>query len=131
MESTRVVSTDSDFYAVTKSILKKAVEEAVNERSIKDLNRGEKITIPQQDIHEPSFGHGQGGTGSIVHPGNKEFNTGDRIPKPPGGGGQGSGSGDASDQGEGEDDFVFKSPKKSFSIMYLRILSSLIFCKKN
>ncbi|MGB0941502.1 MAG: YeaH/YhbH family protein [Marinomonas sp.] len=94
--------------------IKKAVEEAVNERSIKDLNRGEKITIPQQDIHEPSFGHGQGGTGSIVHPGNKEFNTGDRIPKPPSGGGQGSGSGDASDQGEGEDDFVFQISQEEF-----------------
>ncbi|SBS31345.1 hypothetical protein MSP8886_02076 [Marinomonas spartinae] len=94
--------------------IRKAVEEAVNERSIKDLDRGERITIPQKDIHEPSFGHGQGGTGSIVHPGNKEFITGDRIPKPKGGSGSGSGNGDASDSGEGEDDFVFQISQEEF-----------------
>lgn len=97
-----------------RSHIRKAVEEAVNERSIKDLDRGEKITIPQKDIHEPSFGHGQGGTGSIVHPGNKEFSTGDRIPKPRGGAGSGTGDGDASDSGEGEDDFVFQISQEEF-----------------
>ncbi|MFD1384779.1 YeaH/YhbH family protein [Rhodanobacter aciditrophus] len=94
--------------------IRKAVEEAVNQRSIQDLDRGEQITIPKRDIHEPTFGHGQGGTGSIVHPGNKEFAPGDRINKPQGGQGQGSGSGDASNQGEGEDDFVFQISQEEF-----------------
>lgn len=94
--------------------IRKAVEEAVNKRSIQDLDRGEQITIPKRDIHEPHFGHGQGGTGSIVHPGNKEFSPGDRLPKPEGGGGQGSGQGDASNQGEGEDDFVFQISQEEF-----------------
>ncbi|TDO98758.1 YeaH/YhbH family protein [Marinomonas balearica] len=95
--------------------IRKAVEDAVNERSITDLDRGEKITIPQKDIHEPNFGHGEGGRGSIVHPGNKEYMTGDRIPKPQGGGsGSGSGQGKAGNQGEGEDDFVFQISQDEF-----------------
>ena len=94
--------------------IRKAVEEAVNQRSIQDLDRGEQITIPKRDIHEPNFGHGSGGKGSIVHPGNKEFATGDRIPKPEGGSGQGAGQGNASNQGEGEDDFVFQISQEEF-----------------
>ncbi|MBM6549682.1 YeaH/YhbH family protein [Marinomonas ostreistagni] len=97
-----------------KEHIRKAVEQAVNQRSIQDLDRGEQITIPKRDIHEPHFGHGQGGKGSIVHPGNKEFASGDRIPKPEGGQGGGSGQGNASNQGEGEDDFVFQISQEEF-----------------
>ncbi|MFT2109915.1 YeaH/YhbH family protein [Marinomonas sp. 2405UD68-3] len=96
-----------------KDHIKKAVEEAVNSRSIQDLDRGESITIPKRDIHEPVFGHGQGGRDSAVHPGNKEFESGDRIPKPQGGAGQGGG-GNASDSGEGDDDFVFQISQEEF-----------------
>ncbi|WP_191600398.1 YeaH/YhbH family protein [Marinomonas algicola] len=96
-----------------KTHIKKAVEEAVNSRSIQDLDRGESITIPRRDIHEPVFGHGQGGKGSVVHPGNKEFQSGDRIPKPQSGQGQG-GNGSASDSGEGDDDFVFQISQEEF-----------------
>jgi uncharacterized sporulation protein YeaH/YhbH (DUF444 family) len=48
-----------------------------------------------------------------VHPGNKEFVAGDRIPRP-GGGGGGAGEGEASDSGEGEDDFVFQLTREEF-----------------
>ena len=96
-----------------KTHIKKAVEEAINSRSIQDLDRGESITIPRRDIHEPVFGHGQGGKGSVVHPGNKEFQSGDRIPKPQSGQGQG-GNGSASDSGEGNDDFVFQISQEEF-----------------
>ena len=94
--------------------IRKAVEHAVNQRSIQDLDRGEQITIPKRDIHEPHFGHGQGGKGSIVHPGNKEFASGDRIPKPQSDQGGGAGQGQASDHGEGEDDFVFQISQEEF-----------------
>ena len=93
--------------------IRKAVSEAVNKRSITDLDRGEKITIPKEDIAEPVFGHGRGGRRSVIHPGNKEFVTGDSIPKPPAGGGGGSG-GKASDSGEGMDDFVFQITQDEF-----------------
>lgn len=94
--------------------IKKAVEEAVSRRSITDMEHGEQISIPGRDIDEPVLHHGRGGKQSIVHPGNKEFTAGERIPRPSGGGGGGSGSGKASNSGEGMDDFVFQITQEEF-----------------
>jgi len=49
-----------------------------------------------------------------VLPGNKEFVTGDRIPRPGQGQGQGSGGSGASDSGEGMDEFVFQISQEEF-----------------
>ena len=97
-----------------KKHIKKAVEDAVDARSIKDMERGQGVSIPAGDVSEPVFHHGRGGRRSIVHPGNKEFVSGDRIPRPNGGGGGGSGDGEASNQGEGQDDFVFQLTSEEF-----------------
>ncbi|MFC2971716.1 YeaH/YhbH family protein [Azotobacter bryophylli] len=94
--------------------IKKAVEEAVSRRSITDMEHGEQISIPGRDIDEPVLHHGRGGKQTIVHPGNKEFTAGERIPRPSGGGGGGSGSGKASNNGEGMDDFVFQITQEEF-----------------
>lgn len=96
-----------------KSHIKDAVSDAVNKRSITDMERGEQVSIPTRSTHEPMISHGQGGKQHRVFPGNKEFNTGDHIDKPQGGG-AGSGSGQASNQGEGEDDFSFYLTKEEF-----------------
>ncbi len=94
--------------------IKKSIENVISERSVTDLDKGEKISIPKKDTSEPFFHHGQGGHRDIVHPGNKEFHQGDKIPRPQGGGsGQGEGS-EASDSGEGEDDFVFELSREEF-----------------
>ena len=77
------------------------------------MERGENIGIPQKDIEEPTFGHGQGGIRSRVLPGNREFNAGDKLQRPQGGGG-GAGNGSASDSGEGMDDFVFQITQTEF-----------------
>jgi hypothetical protein len=94
--------------------IRRAVSDAVSRRTITDMEQGESITIPKRDISEPGFHHGQGGKRDIVHPGNKEFVTGDRIPRPPNGGGGGSGSGKASGDGEGMEDFVFQISQEEF-----------------
>jgi uncharacterized protein len=95
--------------------IKKAVQQAVDKRSITDIDSGEQISIPSRDISEPSFHHGQGGVRQRVLPGNKEFVSGDKIQRPEGGGGGGgSGKGDASDSGEGEDEFVFQITQEEF-----------------
>lgn len=94
--------------------IREAVADAVSRRNITDMERGDTITIPKRDISEPTFRHGKGGQRDIVHPGNKEFIQGDRIPRPPSGGGGGSGSGQASDSGEGEDEFVFQISQSEF-----------------
>ena len=67
-----------------KHHVKEAVADAVNKRSITDMERGEDVSIPANDISEPVFQHGPGGRRSVVHPGNKEFSA-STIPKVVGG----------------------------------------------
>ena len=93
--------------------IKEAVTDAVNKRSITDMDRGEEISIPKKDISEPIFHHGKGGKQRRVLPGNKEFVRGDRIDRPKGGG-SGGGKGKASNQGEGMDEFVFELNQQEF-----------------
>lgn len=97
-----------------RGLVKEAVQNAVDQRSITDVESGSNITIPKKDLNEPVFHHGKGGHHGHVHPGNKEFNQGDRIARPPGGGGQGSGEGKASDSGEGADEFAFQINRDEF-----------------
>ncbi|MCP5195915.1 MAG: YeaH/YhbH family protein [Gammaproteobacteria bacterium] len=104
-----------------KGQIKKAVAEAMNGRSITDIDNGEKINIPARDLSEPVFGHGPGGRREAIHPGNKEFTTGDRIARPPSGSGAGGG-GQASNTGEGEDDFVFELSRDEFLEMFFEDL---------
>ncbi len=96
-----------------KKHIKEAVTDAVNKRSITDMERGEEISIPKKDISEPIFHHGKGGKQRRVLPGNKEFVRGDRIDRPKGGAG-GGGGGQASNQGEGMDEFVFELNQQEF-----------------
>lgn len=97
-----------------RSLVKEAVQDAVDQRSITDVDSGSDIHIPKKDLSEPFFHHGDGGKHDQVHPGNKEFNAGDRIQRPPSGGGQGSGQGRASKGGSGADDFVFQINRDEF-----------------
>lgn len=57
-----------------------------------DVDSGESVSIPTEDISEPMFHQGRGGLRHRVHPGNDHFVQNDRIERPCGGGG-GSGSG--------------------------------------
>jgi len=95
--------------------IKRAVSDAVGKRSITDIERGENISIPGKDLDEPTFRPGQGGMRETVNPGNRDFNTGDMLPKPEGGqGGGGVGDGQAGDSGEGIDEFVFQISQEEF-----------------
>jgi len=94
--------------------IKKAVSDAVHRRSITDIERGENVSIPSRDTDEPVFHHGQGGHREMVHPGNRDFVAGDRLPKPEGGDGQGQGPGQASPDGEGMDEFAFQITQEEF-----------------
>ncbi len=93
--------------------IRDAVRRAVSGRSITDIEQGEDISLPRRDVTEPTFGHGQGGSVESVHPGNREYVSGDRIARPPGGGAGGAGAG-ASPDGGGEDDFVFRITREEF-----------------
>jgi uncharacterized sporulation protein YeaH/YhbH (DUF444 family) len=96
-----------------KAQVREAVARAVAQRKIADTDRGGNVTIPARDLGEPSFSLGPGGVRTRVLPGNKEFVTGDKLPRPQGGGG-GSGSGRAGDSGESEDAFTFALSREEF-----------------
>jgi len=95
-----------------KDQIRRAVHDMVSERSITDMDRGGNVSVPRKDISEPVFRHGQGGDREIVHPGNREFIKGDRIPRPEGQGG--GGGGNEAGTGESEDEFVFALSREEF-----------------
>ena len=97
-----------------KDQIKRAVSDAVNQRSVTNTETGESISIPKGDISEPIFHQGQGGIRERVHPGNDQFIKGDKIERPQGGAVGGSGDGDASADGEGEDEFSFQISKDEY-----------------
>jgi len=95
-----------------KKQIRRAVNDAISDRSIRDLDNGEQISIPSRDLSEPHFQHGSGGVWEQVYSGNDQFLSGDAINRPPqGAGGRGS---KASNEGEGEDDFVFHLSREEF-----------------
>ena len=106
-----------------KQQIREAVRRAVDGRGIRDLERGEEVRIPKKDISEPVFHHGSGGQRDMVHPGNQEYVTGDRIQRPQGGGGKGQGKGQASDSGDGEDEFTFALSKEEFMQVFFEDLA--------
>lgn len=99
-----------------KAQIKQSISEAFNKRSVTDINSGESVSIPADDISEPMFHQGHGGLRSRVHPGNDHFVQNDRIERPQGGGGGqgGGGQGQAGKDGEGQDEFVFQISKDEY-----------------
>lgn len=92
--------------------IRKAVADAIARRSIKEIEKDERIGIPAKDISEPQFSLGKGGRRLRVLPGNDRFGKGDELERPPdGGAGQGRGG---SPEGEGIDDFAFTLSKEEF-----------------
>lgn len=104
-----------------KEQIKHAIADAIAGRSITDVASGGEVRIPRRDIAEPEFGFGAGGWRHGVHPGNREFVTGDTIERPQGGG-QGQGS-EASDHGNGEDDFTFTLTRDEFMELFFEDLA--------
>lgn len=95
-----------------KKQIRRAVNDAISDRSIRDLDNGEQITIPSRDLSEPHFQHGSGGVWEQVYSGNDQFLSGDALNRPPqGAGGRGT---KASSEGEGEDDFAFHLSREEF-----------------
>lgn len=62
-----------------KAQIKQSISEAINKRSVTDVDSGESVSIPTEDISEPMFHQGRGGLRHRVHPGNDHFVQNDRI----------------------------------------------------
>ncbi len=102
------------FLKRAKAQIKDAVNKSLRDRSLKEIDKGEKITIPSKSTAEPRFRVDPNtGEREMVHPGNKEFAKGDKVKKPPKGGGRGKGK-EASDSGDGEDEFQFTLTQEEF-----------------
>lgn len=108
------------FIRRARALVRHAVREASEGRSIKDMGKGGNITVPADGVHEPTLRRSpHGGDREYVLPGNKKFVVGDTIPRPPQGGGRGS---QASADGEGEDDFSFALTDEEFLELFLEDL---------
>lgn len=85
--------------------LKRTINDQIKKGKIADADGDQLVPVPVKGTSEPSFRPAPAsGRREHVLPGNREFQSGDRIPKPVGGGGAGK---SASPDGEMEDDFRF------------------------
>ncbi|MEJ1160920.1 YeaH/YhbH family protein [Prosthecomicrobium sp. N25] len=111
------------FLRRAKEVVQRAVRESSRDRTIKDLEQSGEVTIPADDIREPSFRRGStGGHRDFVLPGNREYVEGDEIERPQGGGG-GRGGGQAGQGGEdSEDEFRFVLSREEFLDLFLEDL---------
>lgn len=101
------------FLKRARAQIKEAVNKSLRDRSLKEIDKGEKITIPSKSTAEPRFRiDPETGEREVVHPGNKEFGRGDKIKKPPKGA-KGKGK-KASTDGDGEDEFQFTLTQEEF-----------------
>jgi uncharacterized sporulation protein YeaH/YhbH (DUF444 family) len=98
-----------------KEQIRKSVADVISRRSITDMERSGDVKIPVKDISEPSFHHGSGGDREYVNAGNREFTTGDKIPRPTGGSGKGSGEGG---EGGDSDNFTFALSREEFMNLF-------------
>ncbi len=96
--------------------IREAIYKKIGKGHIEDIGKGgADVSIPSDGIKQPRIRHGKGGVHERVIPGNKEYEAGKRIPRPPEGEGKGSGDGKASKEGDGaQDDFVFHITEDEF-----------------
>lgn len=111
--------------------VKEAVKEIIRDGSIQDnLGKSQKVRITKKGLTQPEFQHDRsGGIRDIVQPGNKEYDAGDRIPKPRGG--EGGGGSKGSPDGEGEDDFEFTLSREEFLDLFFEDLELPDMIKKD
>ena len=110
------------FLRRARAQIKEAVNRTVSERKVADVAGGETVSIPSKGIAEPRLRHdANSGRREGVLPGNKEFLTGDKIPKPQGGGGQGNGKEGAA-EGSGDDEFEFALSREEFLELFFEDL---------
>jgi len=120
------------FLKRVKQQVSEAVRDTIRDGKVGDIinSKDKKIKIPGKGLSQPTFSHdSKGGIRDSVRPGNKEFNQGDRIKRPPEGGG-GAGT-DGSPDGVGEDDFSFHLTKEEFLDLFFQDLELPDMVKKD
>ena len=118
------------FLARARAEVKSAVQDALRKRKVADVEHGEKVAIPTRGITEPIFHHSRR-TGRTEHvvPGNKEYVTGDEIPRPNRRRGARRFAGQP--RRSGEDAFEFTLSKEEFLDMFFEDLELPDLVKKS
>jgi uncharacterized sporulation protein YeaH/YhbH (DUF444 family) len=99
---TRALSTGSASLKRYKSQLKRAVSDAVNRRSITDIDAVKRSVFQIQGYLRADVSIMAGLVSKdMIHPGNKEFEAGDRVQRPEEGSGGGSGQGQGRERWQG------------------------------
>ncbi|HTT13826.1 MAG TPA: YeaH/YhbH family protein [Burkholderiaceae bacterium] len=102
-----------------KDEIKRAADDEFAKRSIKDVGRGGRITIPGRGLKEPFLHHDdETGNRDFVLPGNRDYIPGDSIKRPQGGSGKGGPDGDEPGRGEGRDEFAFVLSRDEFLSLF-------------
>lgn len=100
-----------------KDDIKRAVDEEIGKRGIKEIGKGGRISIPGRGLKEPRLVHDdKTGSRDFVLPGNREYLPGDRIKRPEGG--DGRGQGDEPGEGESTDNFSFALSREEFLALF-------------
>jgi uncharacterized sporulation protein YeaH/YhbH (DUF444 family) len=100
-----------------KDDIKRAADEEFGKRSIKDVGRGGRISIPGRGLDEPRLVHDDdSGNRDFVLPGNREYLPGDSISRPRRG--ESDGEGDDAGSGEGADSFGFALSREEFLALF-------------
>jgi uncharacterized sporulation protein YeaH/YhbH (DUF444 family) len=109
--------------ARARAAVARATRAAVDQGTLREVGRDQAVTIPADQLHEPSF-HTvfSSGQRNVVLSGNREFSTGDRLARPRGGGGGGGGQGAGEGGGEGEDGFRFVLTRDEFLDLFFEDL---------
>jgi len=122
------------FVRRVKAQVREAVKETIRNGKIEDIvtDKGKKVNIPGKGLNQPDFNHSkEGGTTDRVYTGNKEFNQGDRVPRPKSGDGSGGGGRKGSPDGEGEDEFSFHLTREEFLNIFFEELELPDLVKKS
>jgi uncharacterized protein len=109
------------FLRRARALVRKAVRDSLGSRGIRDVDKEGEVGIPPDSIDEPRLRRGDtGGNRDHVLPGNRVFQAGDRIKRPPAGGGGAGGS--SAGSGDGEDAFRFVLSREEFLDLFLEDL---------
>ena len=101
-----------------KDDIKRAADEEFGKRSIKDVGRGGRISIPGRGLAEPRLVHDDdSGNRDFVLPGNREYLPGDSVSRPRRGESDGA-DGDDPGSGEGSDSFAFALSREEFLALF-------------
>jgi len=111
-----------------KKHIKRNIQDISSDKGITDVLNDRTITIPDEDVSEPSFGHDPArGKSKHVLTGNRTLKKGDRVDQPPKDDGKGP---QGSDSGDGFDEFTFTLTKEEFLELYFSDMELPDFIKE-